>query len=169
MAEPPENVLAAVGKAVLAVQYFEIWMNNAYHHMQLVSVDKPAGSAPAADARRFRAPTSSFLRKLAARSQIAPDIAGRIDLLLERRHLLVHRWYLHHGSPSSHSSEAWSELEILADAVSGEAQEMSFLLLSYLKLWWDGAVSGAPTDHQSELMRQMFLDLDTKARTDGRE
>ena len=39
MSFAPETVNASIGKAVLAVQYFEQWLNNSYYHMRIATED----------------------------------------------------------------------------------------------------------------------------------
>lgn len=155
MNEPPDQVHASIGKAVLAAQYFEQWMVTAYYQLRLIAEqDFKLSEEQLSDHRVFRVPTKNLLKALSEKSQISSDFENRINSLLEQRHIIVHRWFLINGYPSAQTEEKWRELGLLAEFVSREANELSFLLLTALRNCLGQNIAGAPRDElERELLR----------------
>ena len=161
MTMAPENVNASIGKAVLAVQYFEQWLVCAYYHMRIVTEDEfSLTNAQLSDYRLFRNPTKNLIKALAQQSQIDPQLEARINALLEQRHTVVHRWFLINGTPSTHNSERWDRLAAVAESVASEALELSFLLLGYMGEGLRQQVAGEDLLQIKEHMARMFKELE---------
>jgi hypothetical protein len=157
----PENVSASIGKAILAVQYFEQWLVCAYYHMRIVTEDEfSLTDAQLSDYRLFKNPTKNLIKVLAQRSQIDPRLESRINGLLEQRHTVVHRWFLVNGTPATHTSDDWDRLAATAESVASEALELSFLLIGYMGEGLRQQVSGQDSSRIKQHMARMFMELE---------
>ena len=153
----PDHVNSSIGKAVLAVQYFEQWLVCAYYHMRIVTEDEfSLSDAQLSDHRLFKNPTKNLIKALAANSQIDPELEARIAMLLEQRHDVVHRWFLTNGSPFGLTSENWDQLAATAETVASEALELSYLLLSHMGEGLRHQVAGEDPTLAKEHMAQIF-------------
>jgi len=72
---------------------------------------------------------------LAGANNIAPEFEGQINDLIEKRHLLVHRWFHENGLPSEGDIEHISRLIQLANEVEQNAKRISGLLAGYIVRW----------------------------------
>jgi hypothetical protein len=157
----PDDVNASVGKAVLAAQYFEQWLVCAYYHMRIVTEDEfSLSDSQLSDYRIFKNPTKNLVKVLSEKAQIDPMLESRINNLLEQRHMVVHRWFLVGGAPTSQISDHWDDLAEIADSVTAEAMELSFLLLSYMSDSLRQQLSGEDSSRIKEHMARMFMELE---------
>jgi hypothetical protein len=156
----PEAVHVSIGKAVLAVQYFEHWLNNAYYHMRIATEDGfQLTDEQLSDHRLFRNPVKNLVKALSAGSKINPALESRISTLLEQRHIIMHRWFLLHGAPTAHDSAKWAKLSDLSDAVAAEALELSYLLLGHLGEALRQMTNGEDPAKTREHMERLFTHL----------
>ncbi|WP_244196701.1 hypothetical protein [Paraburkholderia hospita] len=81
--------------------------------------------------RRYK---RSLDRLLRVRGQIAADLEGRLNALIERRHELMHRWFMHHGWPwpDTNSAADYAPVIELADWVRTEANAITHMMADYM-------------------------------------
>lgn len=157
MTEFHSHVYASIGKAVMAAQYFEQWLVTAYYQVRVATEDGfQLSDAQLSDYRLFKIPTKNLLKSLSEKSQISNNLDTRFNSLLEQRHVLVHRWCLINGYPPTHSEAKWHELELLAESVSREADELSLLLLNALCNWLGQTIAGAPREELERHILRAF-------------
>ena len=160
MSFAPETVHSSIGKAVLALQYFEQWLNNAYYHMRITTEDGfKLTDAELSDHRIFKNPVKNLIKKLSSGSKIDPALETRIGNLLEQRNIIIHRWFLLHGTPASHDSAKWEKLAATAETVATEALELSYLLLGHLGEALRRMTNGEDSARTREHMERLFTHL----------
>ena len=164
MSFAPETVNASIGKSVLAVQYFEQWLTTAYYHMRISTEDGfKLSDTQLSDNRLFKNPVRNLIKELSKSSRIDPALEARINNLLERRHDIIHRWFLLHGVPASHDSKKWDLLAATAESVAIEALELSYLLLGHLGEALRQVTGGEDPAKTREHMEQLFTHLGSRA------
>ena len=121
----------AVGSAVLSAQIFETVFAVCF---QLLGILESGISTPN-DEKRFKTPTRNLIKELSGANNIAPEFEGQVNALIERRHLLIHRWYQENGLPGEGDTAHISKLIQLAQEVERESKRISELLTGYIVRW----------------------------------
>lgn len=121
----------AVGRAVLWAQMFETVFAVCFELIGMVET----GVSNLIDPKRFKEPTRNLIKKLALTNNIAPEFEGQINDLIEKRHLLVHRWYHENGLPGEGNTEHIARLIQLAHEVEQNSKRISGLLAGYIVHW----------------------------------
>ena len=121
----------AVGRAVLWAQMFETVFAVCFELLGMVET----GVSNLIDPKRFKVPTRNLIKELAVANNIAPEFEGQINDLIEKRHLLVHRWYHENGLPGEGNTEHISRLIQLAHEVEQNSKRISGLLAGYIVHW----------------------------------
>jgi hypothetical protein len=121
----------AVGRAVLLAQVFETMVSICFQFLGMLET----GTSTLIDSKRFKEPTRNLIKELAKDNNIAPDFEEQINDLIEKRHLLVHRWYRENGIPAEEDSAHISKLIELARDVEQNSRRISGLLAGYVVRW----------------------------------
>jgi hypothetical protein len=85
--------------------------------------------------KHFKTPIRNLIKELSSANNIAPEFEVQINNLIERRHLLIHRWYQENGIPSEEETTAIFELIELARGVEKDSKRISGLLAGYIVRW----------------------------------
>jgi hypothetical protein len=127
------QALASVGHAVWMCQVFETLLAPIYEffkmNVQPGYFDKTKGFVPDS---AYKNPLRSIVKELSARNQIDISVEAKLDRYIEDRHLLVHRWFIQNGWPSDDYEEGWRALEIHANSVRDQAQELARYFTGYI-------------------------------------
>jgi len=121
----------AIGRAVLWAQMFETVFAVCFELLGMLET----GVSNSIDPKRFKIPTRNLIKALAMANNIAPEFEGQINNLIEKRHLLVHRWYHDNGLPGEGNTEHISRLIQLAHEVEQNSKRISALLAGYIVHW----------------------------------
>jgi len=121
----------AVGRAVLWAQVFETVFAVCF---ELLGILK-SGISSLIDFKRFKTPTRNLIKELSRTNDIAPELESQINDLIEKRHLLVHRWFHENGLPGAEDTADISALIRLAHDVEENSKRISNLLAGYIVRW----------------------------------
>lgn len=127
-----EEMHEAVGRAVLAAQMFEVVFVVCN---DLVGMLRRKSGSSLINPNRYKVPTRNLLKELAAANTIASEFADQIDDLVEKRHLLVHRWFQENGLPGETDVNQIAKLVTLANDVETNSKRISALLAGYVVRW----------------------------------
>jgi hypothetical protein len=128
----------AVGRAVLTAQVFEIVFVVCIELVQSMRRVNLGESTDLINPNRFRDPTKKLLKELAERNDIDAAFEGQIGDLVEKRHLLIHRWALKNGLPGDSDADEIARLTALAVEVEHASSHITSLLVGYVNKWLIG-------------------------------
>jgi hypothetical protein len=97
---------------------------------------------------------------LSSANSIAPEFEGQIDDPIEKRRLLVHRWYQENGLPGDENTADISKLIRLAQQVEENSKRISGLLAGYIVRW---GKANPTQDALAEVERARLLALFQRA------
>jgi hypothetical protein len=129
------QMYATIGRAVSACQQFEflfvMCVKLVFRQGQAVAVNDIAPL----DHNSFRPAVTALLNEL--KSIIAVDMSFESTLrdFAERRHVLIHRWFIQRGWPPPSDSSQQMELTKFALAVAQDAVDLSSFLAKYVLEW----------------------------------
>lgn len=121
----------AVGRAVLSAQVFETVFVVCF---ELIGMLKSETSS-SINSKRFKAPTRNLIKELSNANNIDPEFEGQINDLIEKRHLLIHRWFQENGLPGEEDKASILKLIQLAHEVEKNSKHISSLLAGYIVRW----------------------------------
>lgn len=121
----------AVGRAALSAQVFETVFAVCFQLLGILVT----GVSSLIDEKRFKTPTRNLIKELSAANNIAPEFEEQLDALIDKRHLLIHRWYQECGLPGEEDTDDISKLTLLAHDVEQESKRISGLLAGYIVCW----------------------------------
>lgn len=128
----------AIGRAVLMAQVFEtIFVVCIELVLSMRKVDLGENPEPI-NPNRFKVPTKALLKELAARNDIDTTFESQIWNLVEKRHLLIHRWYLENGLPGDEDIADIKRLTDLAIEVESGCRRTIAILTGYVVKWLTG-------------------------------
>ena len=128
----------AIGRAVLMAQVFEtVFVVCVELVLSMRKVDIGESSEPI-NPNRFKVPTKALLKELAERNDIDTTFESQIGDLVEKRHLLIHRWYLENGLPGDEDTEEIKQLTDLTVEVENGCRRIVALLSGYVIKWLTG-------------------------------
>lgn len=127
-----KEIYNLVGIAIASAQIFE---NVFVLTAKYVLKNKYADPAEAFDYKIFKQATSSILKELGNTQSIDTELSGRISLLLEGRHKIVHRAFLEIGWPHEIPECKLIEFRSLCLHVASESQQLAVILLELLGQW----------------------------------
>lgn len=134
MSEPTEtDMYVSIGQAVSLCQMFEFLfvfcVKRVFKEPSPTSVQDIAPL----DHNSFRPAVTSLLRELKGQIHVDPAFEARIIEFSERRHTLIHRWFVQKGWPSAASDRA--ALTTLARSVAQDAMDLTPVLAKYVLKW----------------------------------
>jgi hypothetical protein len=121
----------AIGRAVLSAQVFETVFVVCFEMVGMLR----DGESRAIDPKSFKTPTKNLIKALSAANSIDPLFEGLIHYWVERRHLLVHRWFQQHGLPGKEDQEEIENLTELADDLDRRSRYLASALAGYAVKW----------------------------------
>lgn len=132
----------AIGRAVGAAQMFETVIVVCAEFLRF-SKESLAGKETSAfvNTKRLKTATKALLKELSQSNDIAPDFEERVVRLVDKRHILIHRWYAENGWPDEDDVDDINRLAALAKEVEGESREIVRMLAQYI-LSADAAARG---------------------------
>ena len=126
------QVHEAVGRAVLRAQVFETVFAVCFQFVGMLE----SGVSALIDEKRFKTPTRNLIKELSSANNIATEFEAQInELIIEKRHLLVHRWFLENGLPGEEDEANIASLIKLAREVEQDSKRLSSLLAGYIVRW----------------------------------
>lgn len=127
------SMYEAIGRAVGAAQIFEAVIVVCSEFVR-ISKDSLAGneSDGLVNPKRFKVATKLLLKQLAQTNDIAPEFETRVAALVDKRHTLIHRWYVENGWPGEHDAEEIVKLTTLAQEVESECLQITATLAGYI-------------------------------------
>jgi hypothetical protein len=157
----------AIGRAVCAAQTFEVMFAVCAEFFLMVTDDhhhkKTGGRFKHS---RLKNPTKNVVGQLADRGCIDDSLKDKIEDVLEKRHLLVHRWFAERGFSSSQDNEGWLAYRDLAIEVELRTNKLSKLLVGYVVRWAEPNWASQNKEEFLERMRALFMqslgELDAK-------
>lgn len=147
----------AIGRAVLWAQMFETVFVVC---IELVGIMRGKTNA-LINPNRFKVPTRNLIKELSAANNIAPELEAQINELVEKRHLLVHRWFQENGLPGEESTIEIGRLARLANEVEENSKRISGLLAGYVVRW--GKINPERQAHLTDVERNRLLGLFRRA------
>lgn len=123
----------AVGRAVGQAQIFEAVVVICAEMVRICK-DSLAGNGTdgLVNPNRFKAATRLLLKQLAQSNDIAPDFEARVAALVEKRHILIHRWFVENGWPGEGDSAEIMKLTAFAQEVESESRLITLMLVEYI-------------------------------------
>ncbi|MBI2748641.1 MAG: hypothetical protein HYX43_04675 [Burkholderiales bacterium] len=121
----------AVGRAVLSAQIFESFFVICVKLHGMVA----SGVSSLIEPEHFKVATRTLVKNLSSANEIAPEFEERINELIEKRHLLIHRWFIEHGLPGDQDTAYLAQLTQLARDVEQGSNGITTLLVGYLLRW----------------------------------
>ena len=121
----------AVGRAVLWAQVFETVFTVCFELLGMLK----SGVSKLIDAKHFKVPTRKLLIVLSSANSIATEFESQINDLIEKRHLLIHRWFQQNGLPGDDDTDDISKLTRLASEVEESSKRISGQLAGYIVSW----------------------------------
>jgi len=121
----------AVGRAVLWAQVFETVFAVCFQLLGILE----SGVSALIDEKRFKTPTRNLIKELSGSNNIAAEFESQVNDLIEKRHLLIHRWFQENGIPGEEDAADISKLIHLANEVEGNSKRISGLLAGYIVRW----------------------------------
>lgn len=94
-----------------------------------------SGAGSLIEPEHFKVATRNLLKELSSANEIAPEFEEQINDLVEKRHLLIHRWFIEHGIPVAEDTAYIAQLTQLAQDVEHKSTRISGLLLGYILRW----------------------------------
>jgi hypothetical protein len=130
-----EQAYAAIGRAVIAMQMFEIVFVSIHEGFKMVT--DPAylkATGGMIEPEKYKTATANVVKVLSKRGQIATDLEDRLNSLIDRRNELMHRWVLHKGWPATDDNDPASYAGVmeLAEWVRIEANAITQLMIGYM-------------------------------------
>lgn len=130
-----ELAYAAIGRAVIAMQMFEVAFVSIHEGFRMIT-DEAYREATGGmiDEKKYKTATANVVKTLSDRGQIASDLEERLNILIDRRNELMHRWILHKGWPARDDVNPAGYVEVieLATTVEREADALTHLLAGYM-------------------------------------
>jgi len=129
-----EQAYAAIGRAVIAMQMFEVAFVSIHEGFQMITdpdyLQKTGGMI---DEKQYKNATRNVVKNLSQRGQIATELESRLNTLIDRRHELMHRWFLRNGWPMSddYDPASYAAAIELAQWVRSEADAITRILTGY--------------------------------------
>ena len=118
----PVETYALIGGAVCAAQRFELTLTVSVEFFRMVTEPQYRMLTKGfVDPTRFKIPLKKLIVLLSEKNQIAPELEAQILSLIERRHVLVHRWFRENGFPSHDDVNDWHRLGELAIGVDRDS------------------------------------------------
>lgn len=152
---PAKEARAMIGRAVYASQNLEVILTVCNEAVEMLSneeyLEKTQGFI---DPKRFKEPLKNVLKRLDTRNSIASDFLERVSNLLEKRHLVIHRWGLLNGFADDTETDYWITYGTVAEEVAVEADEITHLLAGYMVKWADIEWATAnPAEYRRKMSR----------------
>ncbi|MCA3187899.1 MULTISPECIES: hypothetical protein [unclassified Cupriavidus] len=130
-----EQAYAAIGRAVIAMQMFEACFVSVHEGFRMIT-DEAYREATGGmiDEKKYKTATANVVKALSSREQIAADLEDRLNVLIERRNELVHRWFMQHGWPWPDTNNAadYAPVVELAEWVRTEANAITHMMAGYM-------------------------------------
>lgn len=121
----------AVGRAALSAQVFETVFAVCFQFLGMLET----GATTLINEKQFKTPTRNLIKELSAANNISTEFEAQINELIEKRHLLIHRWYQENGLPADEDKEHIAKLFQLANEVESKSKRISGLLAGYIVRW----------------------------------
>lgn len=158
MSIPLSKAHEAIGRAVWMCQTFEtvvvVCIELVRRYKQIVAGEKVDGLI---DRKRFKVATTNLMKELLSSNDIDPVFKSRIDSLLDRRHTLVHRWFLENGWPGDDDTVELERIFSFAVEIETEAREITQALLSSVVRWASRGFQGQEEEmHARREIVQLF-------------
>lgn len=128
-----EQAYAAIGRAVIAMQMFETTFVIIHEGVKMTTdPEYLRATGGLISETKYKTATKNVVTTLAQRGQIAPDLETRLNTLIDRRHELIHRWFLQNGWPGDDAGpEPFRAVVDLAEWVRREADTVTAMMASY--------------------------------------
>jgi|RhiMetdeSRZDD1v2_1073273.scaffolds.fasta_scaffold335575_2 hypothetical protein len=132
----PENVMyETIGRAVASCQMFEFLFVACVKLVFKRGLTTAIDDHAPLDHNSFRPAVKALLNELKDTITVDQHFEKRIKDFTERRHTLIHRWFIQQGWPSSSDGNSVLELLQFAADVTRDALDLSSLLSSYVVEW----------------------------------
>ena len=120
-----------IGRAVIAAQIFESLIVICAEFLR-VSSDIISGKTNDGliNPNKFKVATRTILKELSNTNNIDSNFESRISILVEKRHTLIHRWFVKNGLPEE--IEEIQKLTLLAQEVEKESNFIAKKLAEYM-------------------------------------
>ncbi|HDR9760795.1 TPA: hypothetical protein ACK3Q6_003260 [Burkholderia cepacia] len=157
-----EQAYAAIGRAVIAMQIFEVAFVSIHDGFRMMNGEAYRDATGGFIApEKYKTATGNVVRVLSQRGQIAADLEVRLNVLIDRRNELMHRWVLHNGWPANDNNDAASYAEVmqLADWVHTEANAVTHLMAGYMVRHANPDAVGKDPETYRQAMSELFHKL----------
>ena len=123
----------AIGRAVGAAQILETVIVVCAEFLRF-SKESLAGKETSAfvNTKRLKTATKALVKELSQSNDIAPEFEERVVRLVDKRHILIHRWYVENGWPDEDDPDDIDRLAGLATEVESESREIVRMLAQYI-------------------------------------
>ena len=135
-AQTAEEAFAAVGKAVANCQFLE-WTFVVCTKLAYARQDvKVASEIEPLNKKTFKVPTMTLLQELRKHVEVSATFDATLTDVVERRHILVHRWQTEKRWPHSDDDRAAiRELTEFANKLSIDLDAVSRVLMVAISRW----------------------------------
>ena len=127
------RMFAQIGRAVIACQFYEFLFLQVVNQVFRQPMPSSIADVDPLDHTSFRVATTALLNELKKRVSVDSSFEDRLRSLVDSRHVLIHRWFIQHGAPTT--PEEIERLTILANTVVRDATEMAAVLSRYTIEW----------------------------------
>ena len=123
----------AIGRAVCAIQIFETLIVVCAEIVRM-STQSLAGEETdwLVNPSRFKVATKLVLKQVANSASVAPDFEARVVALIDKRHRLIHRWFVENGWPGEADTAEIVRLIAFAHEVETESRFITRALAGYV-------------------------------------
>jgi len=158
-----EHAYAAIGRAVIAMQLFEVTFVSIHEGFKMVNDDAyRQATGGIITLRKYKEATANVVKKLKEEGNIAENLETRINTLIEKRHQLMHRWFLQHGWPwpDTNKLEDYALVIELADYIRVEANALTHMMAGYMVKHADPASVEKDPEAYRRAMAELFHKMD---------
>ncbi len=157
-----EQAYAAIGRAVLAMQIFEVAFVSIHEGFRMIN-DETYREATGGliTPEKYRNATANVVKHLKARGDIADDLEARINALIENRNQLMHRWFLQNGWPWPDTNNAadYAPVIELAERVRNEANAITHMMTGYMVRYAHPDAAEKDPEAYKQAMAELFHKL----------
>jgi hypothetical protein len=152
-----EQAYAAIGRAVFSAQLFETALIPIFEFFKMQTepgyFEKTGGYIPAG---AFKVPTKNVVKALSSKGNIASDLEERLNLFVENRHKLIHRWIQENGWPEENDAAGFAPIIEIANRVESEAKELTKLFAGYMLRFAEPERASSSSDAYKARMAEIF-------------
>ncbi len=154
-----EKTFTAIGRAVISAQLFETALIPIFEVYKMLSspeyLEKTEGRLSVGS---FKIPVKNIVKILSENGDISESLESEINLYIENRHKLIHRWVVENGPPEVEFENI--ELMCLADSVTRQANSLTKQIAGYMVKYADPSWAISNMAEFEEKMLSIFRHQD---------